>query len=223
MYPRSHLMSPINFSQKTTLLFDFDGTLVDVLPLFVEICNTLAPRYGYRPLTQAEIPALKHQSAWELVHTRLTIIPWWRLWFFGRDIRRAYERHIERIGLFPGITDILTTLRVQNYTIGIVSSNTTPIIETIMRRANITIDFIETGSAFGKSRTINRCLAKYHLNPTDVLYIGDEVRDVLACQKSGIDMLAVTWGLNSQESLTKAGAPTVDTPVALLTMFVSHV
>ncbi len=40
-----------------------------------------------------------------------------------------------------------------------------------------------------------------------ILYIGDEARDVHACQKVGIRMLGVTWGLNNYDALLKAGLP----------------
>ncbi|MEY4243328.1 MAG: hypothetical protein RLZZ245_913, partial [Verrucomicrobiota bacterium] len=37
--------------------------------------------------------------------------------------------------------------------------------------------------------------------PEQMLYIGDELRDVKAAQKAGIPIAAVTWGFNSRESL----------------------
>jgi phosphoglycolate phosphatase-like HAD superfamily hydrolase len=59
-------------------------------------------------------------------------------------------------------------------------------------------------------------LREQSLQPADILYVGDEVRDVEACQKVGVKIIAVTWGLNSQEALEKAGAETVSTREALL-------
>ena len=45
---------------------------------------------------------------------------------------------------------------------------------------------------------------------------GDELRDVEACKKVGMDMIAVGWGLNAPEALTAAGANVAATPEALL-------
>ncbi|HHV40437.1 MAG TPA: HAD hydrolase-like protein [Bacteroidales bacterium] len=39
------------------------------------------------------------------------------------------------------------------------------------------------------------------LSPADVVYIGDETRDVEACKKTGIPMIAVTWGMNNKTIL----------------------
>jgi HAD-hyrolase-like len=35
----------------------------------------------------------------------------------------------------------------------------------------------------------------------DILFVGDETRDIEACQKVGIRIAAVTWGYNSRRSL----------------------
>jgi len=37
-----------------------------------------------------------------------------------------------------------------------------------------------------------------------VIYIGDEIRDVHAAQKAGVESGTVTWGFNSQELLSSA-------------------
>ena len=46
-----------------------------------------------------------------------------------------------------------------------------------------------------------------HLKSQEILYVGDELRDVKASQKAGIPVAAVTWGFNSRESLA-ASKPT---------------
>ena len=35
----------------------------------------------------------------------------------------------------------------------------------------------------------------------DVVYVGDETRDIVAARKLGIRVAAVTWGYNSSEAL----------------------
>ena len=52
---------------------------------------------------------------------------------------------------------------------------------------------------------------------SETLYIGDEVRDVKACQKIGLDIISVSWGLNNKEALYEAGSlAIVDSPSLLL-------
>ena len=40
-----------------------------------------------------------------------------------------------------------------------------------------------------------------HLLKKEVLYIGDEVRDVVAAHKAGVDIAAVGWGINDWKTL----------------------
>ncbi len=41
----------------------------------------------------------------------------------------------------------------------------------------------------------------FHFSPGDMLFVGDETRDVEAAHKAGIPIAAVTWGYNSRRSL----------------------
>ena len=44
-------------------------------------------------------------------------------------------------------------------------------------------------------------MVKQALHPSNVLYVGDEVRDIEAAKKAGIRIAAVTWGYNSKKAL----------------------
>ena len=46
-------------------------------------------------------------------------------------------------------------------------------------------------------------MKKYNIKPNEILYVRDEVRDIVACQRIGVDIVAVTYGFNSKELLKK--------------------
>jgi phosphoglycolate phosphatase-like HAD superfamily hydrolase len=54
---------------------------------------------------------------------------------------------------------------------------------------------------FGKGRVIQRLLRRHHLNPEDVIYVGDETKDIEAARKIGIKVISVSWGYNSSQAL----------------------
>jgi len=45
---------------KTTILFDFDGTLAETMMLIHEVFNQLAGVYGYRHIPEDELEACRH-------------------------------------------------------------------------------------------------------------------------------------------------------------------
>ncbi|MCR4313329.1 MAG: HAD hydrolase-like protein, partial [Candidatus Roizmanbacteria bacterium] len=45
----------------------------------------------------------------------------------------------------------------------------------------------------------------FELDRSEVIYVGDEIRDVEACKKTGIKIIGVSWGLHTIEALEKAG------------------
>ena len=46
-------------------------------------------------------------------------------------------------------------------------------------------------------------IKEYKLNLEEVIYIGDEDRDIIAAKRVGVKVIAVTWGYNSKEKLMK--------------------
>ena len=54
---------------------------------------------------------------------------------------------------------------------------------------------------FGKSKALQRLLKSESLTVDDVVYVGDEVRDIEACHQAMVPVIAVTWGMNTRERL----------------------
>ncbi|MCZ2845806.1 MAG: HAD hydrolase-like protein, partial [Candidatus Bathyarchaeota archaeon] len=65
---------------------------------------------------------------------------------------------------------------------------------------------ISAKNLFGKDKSIKRYLKHLNLEADKIIYVGDELRDIHACQKLAVRMISVTWGFDSLE-LLKTGKP----------------
>ncbi len=205
---------------KKTIIFDLDGTLVDIEPVFFRIFNNLAREFGFAPLREDEIPYLKQFHLKDLVWQRLgwhvILLP-----FILHRGRETYHSLVPEISLFSGTTNTLSALKSKGYRIGIVSSSRRDTIEAIVKHYALPVDFMYHGQLFNKARSLKTVLSNEHLDVSETLYVGDEVRDIEACHKINLDIIAVSWGLNSKDSLKNTRALTVDTQAELLAAIIA--
>ena len=55
------------------------------------------------------------------------------------------------------------------------------------------------------------------MTTSEILYIGDEVRDIVSTRKVGVNMIAVTWGYNARTRLQRESPGwLVDKPADIL-------
>jgi phosphoglycolate phosphatase-like HAD superfamily hydrolase len=198
-----------------TIIFDLDGTLVDIEPIFLKLYNRLAEEFHLSPLSAEDIDSHKDLHLKKFILKRLG----WRIFLFPRLLklgRAAYFEEIKEVQLFPGMKELCDTLHVQGYHLGIISSSEERVIRTIIDRYTLPIDFFKQSGLFNKAKTLKKLLHQKYLQPQDVIYIGDELRDVEACKKANVPIIAVTWGLNSKAALQKTGVRIADTREKLL-------
>jgi phosphoglycolate phosphatase len=81
-------------------------------------------------------------------------------------------------------------------------------------------DFVHSdGSLFGKGKVIKKVLMKYKFSEENVMYIGDEVRDIEAAREAGIRVVSVAWGFNTKKALKMSNPDLIITrPVELLSL-----
>lgn len=186
------------------IIFDFDGTIGDTYQLVVKIANSLSDEFGYRPLDQKTQNILKNLSSKEIIQQ--LGISLFKLPFLAKRIQLEISKYIEEIETIEGIYEILIALREQNYQLGIVTSNVQGNVESFLKAKNLTdlFDFVYADTTiFGKHRVINRAIKNYQLSKNQVIYIGDETRDIRSARKSGVGIISVSWGFHSAALLTQ--------------------
>jgi phosphoglycolate phosphatase len=111
--------------------------------------------------------------------------------------------------LIPGIGEILPEMRSRARSFGVLTSNAEENVDLFLKAHGLRqhFDFISSTSRLtGKSGHLRAIRQTFSLRAEEMLYIGDEIRDIKAAKKAGVAMAAVTWGFNSPESL-QAEAP----------------
>jgi phosphoglycolate phosphatase-like HAD superfamily hydrolase len=106
--------------------------------------------------------------------------------------------------MIAGMSEVLVEMRRHVQRFGILTSNATPNVDLFLRAHGLRdqFDFISSTSKLtGKAKHLKAIRKTFSLRTGELLYIGDELRDVKASQKAGIPIAAVTWGFNSREAL----------------------
>ncbi|WP_373533703.1 HAD-IA family hydrolase [Microcoleus sp.] len=183
------------------IIFDFDGTLADTIDILLSITNRLSAEFGFKSATKEELAQLSNLNSWEIL--RYSGISLFKFPMLIRKLRSELRSEISNIQLFAGIKEVLLELKKRGFQLGIITSNSRENVLAALENNNLqdTFTFIYSGSTFGKHKVINKWLRKEHINPEEVFYVGDEIRDIDAARKTGIKIIAVGWGFNSQEVL----------------------
>jgi phosphoglycolate phosphatase len=199
-------------------VFDFDGTLADSIAHAVAIFQRLGPSLGLKPFD--DVAAARAMPARQLM--KKLGVSYFRLPRLMRAFQAAAAEGAENLQLQPGIIEMLTTLHERGIRLGILSSNREDNIRACLRTNGVEhfFEFIfGYPKLFGKARALRRILKAEKIPREEVIYIGDELRDLEAARKAKIDCAAVSWGWHVPEMLEEAG-PTamIRTPADLLTL-----
>jgi phosphoglycolate phosphatase len=183
------------------IVFDFDGTLADTLDALLRIVNRLAPEFKYQQISNEQVDSFKYLSPWEII--KLSKVSLWKLPFLLKRVKEEFPRELLTVKLFPGVVELLLSLKGRGYRLGIVSSNSEANIRSLLKKNHLEylFDFITTGSVFGKGKVIEKMMRKYNCAKSDVIYIGDETRDIQAARSIQIRIVAVAWGFNAATTL----------------------
>jgi phosphoglycolate phosphatase len=183
------------------VIFDFDGTLTDSFPLFLDIGDRIADRYRFRRLDRSNLENLRGLDAREML--RRHEVPVWKLPLIARHARALMREAVARMPLFPGVGATLAHLADRGLTLAIVTSNARDSVLSVLGPANAAhVTHLECGvSLFGKAARLRKLLRKSGVTPAEALLVGDEIRDAVAARRAGIAFGAVAWGYTRAEAL----------------------
>ena len=186
---------------------DFDGTIADSRPFLASFYNRMLSRkFGGKTLEMDDLEILRGLSL--RAKMRYLKISTLKLPLFVKAARKALGENITHFPCFAGVKELLQRLRDRGYTLAIISSNRVRTIRRFLKAKEIELFdhiYCDRGtSLFVKANTIRRFLRKTGLSATDVVYVGDELRDIEASRKGGVRIVAVTWGHESARVLRSA-------------------
>jgi len=185
------------------IIFDFDGTLADSKSVFMKAWNTYADTYKYDRVKSDDIVTTRNLNLHQ--RAKLFHFPMHKLPIILPKMYSYFKTHIHEVEVFDGIKAMLDSISQKGYKIAILSSNAKENIELVLKQEGIdSVNEVLTSSRlFGKDTVLKKFLKKQQLQGKDVLYVGDEVRDIIACNTVGIPFMWVSWGLDGMELIEK--------------------
>ena len=192
------------------IFFDLDGTLTDSGEGIIN-CATLALEHFGLPVPSREemgvfvgppldktfvefgVPADKAQEAIDVFRSRYLVV--------GKFENKPY----------PGIHQVLDTLKKQGYRLFVATSKPETTAIEILHKFDLAQYFeVICGATFDTNRVHKADVIDYLLkqigNPEKILMVGDTEFDVTGAAAHGIDTIGVGWGYGKVEAMEKAGA-----------------
>ncbi|WP_028400128.1 HAD-IA family hydrolase [Ectobacillus panaciterrae] len=181
------------------IIFDFDGTLVDSKDVTIAAFNQLADKYKYKKMKKEDLESLRKLSIRE--RCKLLDFPIYKIPFMAAEFYNLYKGSIHHVVLLDGIKDVLEELKSKGYHLAIISSNSENNIREFLQRNHIyhIDEILCSNKIFGKDKVIKKFLKTHKLKNTEVIYVGDEQRDIVACKKSDVKVIWVGWGYDAIE------------------------
>ncbi len=188
--------------QKKFILFDFDGTIAHTIEYILDIVNRNREKFKTPHVSMKDFEALRDMPPLDILKKYNVSFP--KLAYMSVVVRMELNQHIEDIHVVPGIRKLLEKLKQEKYKMGIMTSNSEANVKKFLRKNGLLKYFsvFQSGiGMFGKTGVINSFLKKTNLSPEDVIYIGDEIRDIESSKKSKVEIVSVGWGFNSKKAL----------------------
>lgn len=201
------------------LIFDFDGTLADSLPLYLDILyrgRTSSPT----TVTDDQLVTLRQTPLLRLVG-KLDVPPFSRIRLLWARWRHLTTR-VREVPSFGNLPQVVKALHKEGYTLFVLSSNFEKNVQAFLRAHNLEKYFngVYHTNVFLKRRGLQRLAKRESLDMRDTYYIANEPLDMRAARDAGMHAVAVLWsGQGAKAMAPEHPMATLAKPDDLLKLF----
>ncbi|WP_313087411.1 N-acetylmuramic acid 6-phosphate phosphatase MupP [Pseudomonas sp.] len=184
------------------ILFDMDGTLLDTAPDFIAVAQAMRAAHGLEPVPDQQIRDVVSGGARAMVLSAFDVDPLsdgfeaLRLEFLDR-----YQDHCAvHSRLYAGMPELLDAIEQANLIWGVVTNKPLRFAEPIMdqlglaTRSAILICPDHVSRSKPDPEPMQLACAQLDLDPSCVLFVGDDLRDIESGRAAGTRTAAVRYG-----------------------------
>jgi len=189
-----------------TILFDLDGTLINSEALIVASFRHAARAVLHRDLSEREA-LVRWGEPLAMRFTSVTPSPD-TIAALLEAYATFYDAHLRQLAdVFPGIREMLRTLRLRRHALGIVTSKRARTTATSLQAFQLTPFFDAMVSADDvdvpkpAAAPIIEALRRLAASRDGALMVGDGIFDIQAARAAGIPAAAALWGTREQTAL----------------------
>lgn len=216
-------------NMKKLVIFDLDGTLLNSIADLGNACNYALHNKGfsehpissYNYLVGGGIRNLMVKAAPDASEGMIDSLLY--------DFRKYYDQHCtDETEPYPGIVELLHTLRERGIDIAVASNKYQEAAEKIIKHYFPDIDFVEIrGEQEGYPRKpdpsiLFAILSSHPTAKKDVLMVGDSNVDIETARRACVESAGVTWGFRPVSELRKACADNIVSSTADLLEVISR-
>jgi len=192
------------------LIFDFDGTLADTVPVCVQAFQNTFRHYLGRDFTYSQIIDRFGPNEEGMIRKEIPGEEWpAALEMYLREYERA---HAACLSVFPGIIDLLAGLRARGVPLAVVTGKgpRSAAISSRLLGMDPFFDAIISNSSShdaNKPAGIRAQLEQWGLPASAAAYIGDAPSDIDSSRQAGVLPIAAAWAGDADREALAARQP----------------
>ncbi|MFC2154672.1 HAD family hydrolase [Candidatus Altiarchaeota archaeon] len=187
------------------VLFDWDGTLYDILDFLVKTYQEVMQEVGV-PVWSKEDFNKRFHSDWRSMLPEMGLED-----HEGHLIQRwdeRQEKEKQKLKLYSGVVSVIEKLE-NDFILGIVTSAPRKKVIDELERNNIResfkaiVAYEDCENHKPEPEPLLLAAEKLGIPPKECVYVGDMSDDIQAAKKAGMASIAVTWGLHPKQILVE--------------------
>ncbi len=208
------------------VLFDMDGTLLDTAPDFIAVCQAMLKAHGRAPIDDQRIQDVVSGGARAMVASTFDMDP--EAPGFEPLRQEFLDRYQEHCAVFTrpydGMPELLESIEQSRLIWGVVTNKpvrfAAPIMEQLglAERSAVLVCPDHVKNSKPDPEMLLLACSQLKVDPSEVLFIGDDLRDIESGRAAGTKTAAVRYGyIHPDDNPAHWGADViVDTPRDLL-------